>query len=165
MELNYELELFEDMITKTLHPQNIILYPLNQEQLHDCKVQAGEEKKRIKKSFRKKMETMTSEEERMLFVHFQQECIVQLADVVTQYLPQSEWFKISVRDQIQEIEELYKFMWLQLDELLHWMKESFRKYFDLSCKIPDVRKWNAETEVRKQYLLIKNWLQHGFRVI
>lgn len=158
MELNYELELYDDMISKTLHPETIILYPPNKEQLQEWKTQTEQDAQRIKKSFRKKTEELNCEASRKWYIQFQLGCITRLVDILTRYLPRHKWSRVTKVSHVSTTEELYKQVYLQLYELLQYMRENFPNYFDNASKMPDAEKWKAEAGIRKHFLQIKQWL-------
>lgn len=159
--VQYELEALEDLITDNLHPKLLLLKAPNVRQLTEWMLLAENEKDRIRKKIRKVASSFVKEGRKENYLQLQQSGIIRLCDTVFHYLLPKDIASLHTVGKEINTENLYKTIYLILEELLHYLKENFPKYFDNNEKILDAYKMHNEPEIERKLKLIKKQLQHG----
>jgi hypothetical protein len=149
MALQYELELLEELISATLHPENLDIKNLKEENLHQWKEHAFREKERIRKQLIKQVFSSEKEEMIELYIQRHQFEIIRLADTVLHYISSKNDKGIHSNTISNSVKDLYKQLYLYLEELLTFIEKHFAKYFDQEGAIPISYRQIVELEVKK----------------
>lgn len=159
MALNYELETLEDLVFETLQLTNIIQNPPTENELSEIRKLIRFEKDSLPKRIRKTMNRLMKEEQRVNYIQLQQSGVTRIADKLYYYLlPKSSSALYSVNE-LDTIENIYKLMYVELENLLFLLQHDHKKYFDHDGNLPEGYKLSFETGFTSTILHIEQNLQ------
>jgi len=156
--LEYELKGLEHIITVVLNTQKLNLERLNEEFINEIKQRADIEKEVIKKQFINVVFLSTQESYLELYFHQHQTALVQLADIIFNYLkPKGPESIFRITNDIA-IVNLYKYLYECLEALLNFIRKNYTKYFDQDGKMPETYRWAMAKEIKSNLNQIKKEL-------
>jgi len=159
MALKYELELLEDLITESLHPKSIVHKRPSKEQISEWMSFVHAECLRIKKTIRSTIHNLENEGRKHDFLQSQQAAITRLADCGIHYLLPKEIEDIYNLTNETTQDNLYRVICFELEKLLKYLEERYRKYFDFDSKVPDILRWKREEDFQKFLVELKRHIR------
>ena len=136
MELNYELETLEALITENLHPRNLFSEnSITDQQFENWNQLIIQEKRTIRKRLKKVTYSCAKENHRKLYIQQNQFAITQLNKVLMEFLLPKNADGLTETINDTKIIKLYKRCLVTLQELLFTIKEEFPQYFNYEEKI------------------------------
>ena len=136
MELNYELEILEVLITENLHPNNLMSEnSIKDQQFENWNQLLIQEKQTIRKRLKKVTYSCAKENHRKLYIQQNQFAITQLNKVLMEFLLPKNADGLTETINDTKIIKLYKRCLATLQELLFTIKEEFPQYFNYEEKI------------------------------
>ena len=134
-----------------MHPELIRTAKLTQQTIDDWKTQAGKEKDIIKVQLMRGVFGINNERSLELYVQNCQQCLINLADEVTEY---AGHFARKSRQA-----GLYQFMLLIVESLLTYIEQHCSRYFNIDAKVPDSYYKVEHTENKKKVEKINRVLE------
>lgn len=148
MALQYELEVLEDMIFETLHPKKIIQQPPGAARIKELMNVLASEKETVPRKIRKVINSLLKENRKCAYLQLQQEGITRMMDAVIHYLLPLDIQSVYSESKSNSIEQLYKSLYVELEIMLHLLKNDFPKYFGYDGKLPDGTRWRMEPSMK-----------------
>lgn len=136
MALYYELELLEELISITLHPENLSNENSVKNQFKEWFRLALTEKERIKKSLRNGLLCIEKEKQRAIYIQQHQSAIIHLQDILHEYLQSVNPHSPSGNKDFTQLASLFQHFNQCLEELLSFLNKRFASYFNQEEKIP-----------------------------
>ncbi len=156
--MKYELEVLDALIHHDLAPDNLKNHPLSNQQFEKWCTKVQSEVNRIKLLFKNKLFSIKREKQFEQYIQCHQQELIRLTDHLLQYISPEEALKIySTSDEINPV-NLYKIIYVQLEDLLTYIEKHFSQYFSLKAKIPRsymiiaVRDFKEELPILKREL-------------
>jgi hypothetical protein len=136
MALYYELELLEELISITLHPQNLKNENSVKKQFNEWHRLILLEKEKIKKNLRNGLLSFEKEKQRALYVQQHQSALIHMQDTLHEYLGLTNAQKPSGNKVFANQVSVYQHFDKCLEELLLFIERNFPHYFNKEEKIP-----------------------------
>lgn len=137
MALQYELEVLENFVTKTLHPARLKQTDSIVSQIPQWRELIMSEADRIRKQF---VHTVfnSRERQRELYIQHHQVQLIRMADQLFQYLAIKNPKSIYETGKDDLITTIYKETFRCTEELLNYIEQFFTSYFDKNADVPRV---------------------------
>lgn len=135
MALYYELELLEELISITLHPENLSNENSVKKQFKEWSRLAFTEKERVKKSLRNGLLCIEKEKHRKIYIQQHQSAIIYLQDTLHEYLQSVNPHITSDNKDFAQLASLFQHFNQCLEELLSFLNKHFTNYFNQEEKI------------------------------
>jgi len=137
MALQYELEVLENFVSKTLHPAHLKQVSSFVSQIPQWRELVASETERIRKQF---VYTVfnSKERQRELYIQHHQVQLIRLADQLFQYLAIKNPKSIYQSGKDDLITAIYKETFRCTEELLNYIEQYFTSYFDKEADVPRV---------------------------
>ena len=158
MALHYELEVLEDIVFETLHPKKIIETPIPTAYIKKLMDVLALEKNSIPQKIRKIANSLLKENRKTAYIQLQQAGITRMMDAVLHYLLPKDLQTVYIASKSVTIEQLYKSLYIELENILFQFKNDFSKYFDYDGKLPDGNKWRMEPLMQQTLEAVKKKL-------
>jgi hypothetical protein len=137
MALQYELEVLENFVAKTLHPARLKQTDSIVSQIPQWRELIASETDRIRKQF---IHTVfnSKERQRELYIQHHQVQLIRMADQLFQYLAVKNPKSIYQTGRDNLIATIYKETFRCTEELLNYIEQYFTSYFDKEADVPRV---------------------------
>lgn len=137
MALQYELEVLENFVAKTLHPARLKQTDSIVPQIPQWRELIASETDRIRKQF---IHTVfnSKERQRELYIQYHQVQLIRMADQLFQYLAIKNPKSIYQTGRDNLITTLYKETFRCTEDLLNYIEQYFASYFDKDADVPRV---------------------------
>lgn len=137
MALQYELEVLENFVAKTLHPARLKQTDSIVSQIPQWRELIASETDRIRKQF---IHTIfnSKERQRELYIQHHQVQLIRMADQLFQYLAIKNPKSIYQTGRDNLITTLYKETFRCTEDLLNYIEQYFASYFDKDADVPRV---------------------------
>ncbi len=137
MALQYELEVLENFVAKTLHPARLKQTDSIVSQIPQWRELIASETDRIRKQF---IHTVfnSKERQRELYIQYHQVQLIRMADQLFQYLAIKNPKSIYQTGRDNLITTLYKETFRCTEDLLNYIEQYFASYFDRDADVPRV---------------------------
>lgn len=137
MALQYELEVLENFVSKTLHPAHLKQVSSFVSQIPQWRELVASETERIRKQF---VYTVfnSKERQRELYIQHHQVQLIRLADQLFQYLAIKNPKSIYQTGKDDLITAIYKETFRCTEDLLNYIEQYFTSYFDKEADVPRV---------------------------
>jgi hypothetical protein len=143
MSLHYELAVLEELISVTIHPDELSISRPAEKKLKDWQTLVADETARIKRQFTEQVFNADSEQSIELYIQRHQAVIILLADLLVHYISS----KVVVNDFVTIF---YKQILLSLEDLLTFIEKRFSRYFDMEATIPASYKVLLKAEMKQK---------------
>lgn len=162
MALNYELTTLHNIVEKKIDPRIIATKNIDEGFYKAVQEQTTNEVERIKFVLRERMMNIKKEHQKKEYILQHQVNIVRLADKVYEYLLPKNKNALYTGSKVFEPANVYKDVFIAIEQLLQFVAEDFPVYFDKSMKVPETWRWLLELEVEDKLQHIRNDLKnHG----
>lgn len=159
MPLNYELEVLDELISGSLNPKSLSYKTeLSDQQFDHWNGLLMQEKYDVKKRLKKATYGFAKENHRVLYIQQHQIVITRLINQLIEYLMPKDISALAERNGETNLVLLYKRCLSVLYELLLFMKDEFRHYFDEDERIPANQFLIIEYEFKPRLSKIKKSL-------
>jgi|GEM_PF-1544527 len=137
MALQYELEVLENFVAKTLHPARLKQTDSVVSQIPQWRELIASETDRIRKQF---IHTVfnSKERQRELYIQHHQVQLIRMADQLFQYLAIKNPKRIYQTGRDNLVATIYKETFCCTEELLNYIEQYFTSYFDKEADVPRV---------------------------
>lgn len=160
MQLTYELELLDELISEDLHPKKLIKDnpAISKTQVNSWIKKVSVEKNRVRKSLKPAVYTLLDEKHRQLFIRQNQSVLTRLLDTIFHYLSPKDASGMTERKTDSQLEKLYKYMYAYCLDLLNYIQDSFPEYFSSEMKMPEFELMRSQTQWKDRLIPIKKKL-------
>ena len=155
MELRDELELFEDLLSKKLHPDHLADYPPKADQISAWREAVITEKERIRRCLKKVHYHAAQETLKEQYVQRHQTDLVILIDIAFRYTGAEKEEDLSEHENDSGITKLYKLIYHSLKELLTFIEKHLTRYFNQEESAPLSHQLILKHEFRSRIKRIK----------
>jgi len=137
MALQYELEVLENFVAKTLHPARLKQTDSVVSQIPQWRELIASETDRIRKQF---INTVfnSKERQRELYIQHHQVQLIRMADQIFQYLSIKNPKGIYQTSKDDIVTGFYKEIFRYTEDLLNYIEQYFTSYFDRGADVPRV---------------------------
>jgi len=137
MALQYELEVLENFVAKTLHPARLKQTDSVVSQIPQWRELIASETDRIRKQF---IHTVfnSKERQRELYIQHHQVQLIRMADQIFQYLSIKNPKSIYQTSKDDIVTGFYKEIFRYTEDLLNYIEQYFTSYFDKDADVPRV---------------------------
>lgn len=137
MPLTYELESLDDLISSTLNPRNLRLEEsVSDQQFEHWNKLLFQEKELIRKQLKKTTYGFAKENHRRLYIQQHQAAITKLKNQLVDFLMPKDASVLAEHKDDVNLARIYKRCLYTLDELMNFIREEFRCYFNEEQSIP-----------------------------
>ncbi|MGH2645548.1 MAG: hypothetical protein ACRDE2_16480, partial [Chitinophagaceae bacterium] len=136
MELKDELEFFEELLSKKLHPNALLQHPPSPAQILVWKETVLLEKERIRRCLKKVYFHHATEGLKEQYVQRHQADLVILTDMAFQYIQPNHADDLLEKESDSELVKLYKTIYHSLKDLLEFIEMHLKKYFNQDEHVP-----------------------------
>jgi hypothetical protein len=159
MPLHYELEVLDDLISGILDPKN----PLYENTITDHQFENWNdilmhEKVDIRKRLKKATYCFVKENRRIIYIRQHQNGITRLINMLVDFLMPKDAGALQEMNDDENLVRLYKRCLSALHELLIFIQEEFKHYFNEDERIPANKFLIIEQELKPQLVKIKKYL-------
>jgi hypothetical protein len=161
MTFNYELEIFDELISEILHPKNLLSgnIRITNKQFNAWLHKALTQKRKAKKRIKSVAHGLLDDKHKKIYLHQYLSTIIRLQDSLFNYLSPNNVDGMIERKSDSQVEKLYKRLYTYCSVLLDHLRDSFPGYFNLSLKMPDYEvmksqhRWTAILSTLRKKLL------------
>lgn len=158
MQLLDELELLDELISKTLDPKKILHADITPDLFNRLHEIAVNEHERIRKRFKQIHYSRDKERLKEQYVQQHQRDIIELMDKVIDYLLPQTYKDLTENDVDTGLAKLYKRLFALLQSLLSFIEKHLSKYFNLDANVPVSYLLLTQAEIRDRVKAIKQKL-------
>ena len=159
MPLHYELEVLDDLISGILSPKNLLYEnAITDQQFKNWNDILMQEKDDVRKRLKKATYSFTKENHRIVYIHQHQSVITRLINILVDLLMPKDALALKEMNDDVNLVRLYKKCLSVLNELLLFIKEEFRHYFNEYERIPANQFLIIEHELKPRLVKIKKYL-------
>ena len=159
MPLHYELEVLDDLISGSLHPKNLLYEnTIADQQFENWNDILMQEKDDVRKRLKKSTYSFTKENHRIIYIQQHQSVITRLINILVDFLMPKDALALKEMNDDVNLVRLYKRCLSVLNELLLFMREEFRHYFNEDEWIPANQFLIIEHELKPRLVKIKKYL-------
>ncbi len=155
MALKYELGVLEKFIDETLHPKNFQYeQTFFETRIPEAMRFLAKEKERITGQL---VTTIYNSKDRQrdIFIHHHQKSLIQIADKVYHYLLPKDPQSIYSFSPVEDIVNLYKEAFRCIEDLLHFIEQNFREYFNPDEKVTDVYLHITQDSLKSNWKILR----------
>jgi len=156
--LEYELKVLEHIIAEVLNPTKIKTENLKDEFLKKWKLNAEKERDRIRDQFTLTAFGRHQQSDLQMYYRKHQAILVQLADMVYNYLQPDSTESIYGLTNEVSILDFYKEISRIPEDLVGFIQTSFPEYFDYGLKVPEVKRWLPAPKIKRNLKVIQKEL-------
>lgn len=154
--MNYELEILDTLIIYDIEPSKFKTYPFDQKKFGYWKSIAQTETERIKKAFVKEVFSLKKEKHIEIYIQQHQRELIRLTDHLLGYISEEEKLKVYEINENPSLTNLYKSVYVGLEELIAYIEKHFSKYFNQETKIPDSYDIIAVRDIKEKLHTVEN---------
>lgn len=159
MPLNYELEVLDELISGSLHPKNLLYAnTISDHQFENWNGILMHEKEAIRKRLKKVTYAFTKEDHRKLYIQQHQFAISRLKNKLVDFLMPKDATVLAESKEDANLVRLYKRCLIVLQDLMRFIQEEFRHYFNEDEKFPASRLLIIRHELKPRLEVIKELL-------
>jgi hypothetical protein len=159
MPLRYELEVLDDLITKSLHPKNLIdENSISDQQFENWNSILLQESETIRKRLKKVTYSYEKENHRKLYIQQHQFAIARLKNKLVDYLMPRDALVLTEKKEDVNLVRIYKRCLNVLQELMSFIQDEFRNYFNEDEKIPADRLLIIQHDLKPRLARIRKYL-------
>ena len=159
MPLHYELEVLDDLISGNLHPKKLLYEnTISDLQFENWNNILLHEKETIRKRLKKTTYSFSKENHRIIYIQQHQSVITRLINILVDFLMPKDIQALDEMDADVNLVRIYKRSLTVLNELLVFMEDEFRHYFNEDERIPANQFLIIEHELKSRLVKIKKHL-------
>lgn len=161
MTVRYELEVLDELISENLHPKNILRGNtiVTNKQVTAWLNKALLLKRKARKRIKSIAYSFLEEKHKKIYIHQHISALIRLLDTLFNYLSPKEVGDMAERKEDSPVEKLYKRLYIYCNDLLYYLQDNFREYFNPAFKIPEYdllksqQQWRTALKPLKRKLL------------
>ena len=159
MPLHYELEVLDDLISGILNPKNLLYEnTITDQQFKNWNDILMQEKDDVRKRLKKTTYSFTKENHRIIYIQQHQSVITRLINILVDLLMPKDALALKEMNDDVNLVRIYKKCLSVLDELLLFMEEELKHYFNEDERIPANQFLIIEHELKPRLVKIKKYL-------
>lgn len=159
MPLHYELEVLDDLVSVILDPKNFLYKnTISNQQFENWNDILMHEKVDIRKRLKNATYSFTKENRRIIYIRQHQSVITRLINTLVDFLMPKDIRALDEMNDDVKLVRLYKRCLSVLHELLVFLQEEFKHYFNEDERIPANQFLIIEHELKPKLVKIKKYL-------
>jgi len=156
---NMKLEVLDELISESLHPRNLInKAPIPDQQFENWNSILLQEKERIRKRLKQITYGYSKESHRRLYIQQHQSAIARLKNQLVDFLMPKDATVLAEQEDDVNLVRLYKRCLIALDELMNFLRDEFRPYFNDDEKMPACRLLIIQQELKPRLVRMRKYL-------